>query len=115
MEELNVVGAKVPFQLNKASFGNQVTTVLDIVFGIMQKYPTTKFVIEGHTDTTGPKAFNQKLSENRANSVKEFLVAAGVSADRLSAVGYGEDKPSSSNKTRKGRESNRRVEFKVVE
>ena len=47
MEELNVVGAKVPFQLNKASFGNQVTTVLDIVFGIMQKYPTTKFVIEG--------------------------------------------------------------------
>ena len=115
MEELNVVGAKVPFQLNKASFGNQVTAVLDIVYGIMQKYPTTKFIIEGHTDTTGPKAFNQKLSENRANSVKDFLVAAGVSADRLSAVGYGEDKPSSSNKTRKGRESNRRVEFKVVE
>jgi outer membrane protein OmpA-like peptidoglycan-associated protein len=81
----------------------------------MNKYPTTTFVIEGHTDTTGPKAFNQKLSEGRANSVRKFLVEKGIAPDRLSAVGYGEDKPSSSNKTRKGRESNRRVEFKVVE
>ena len=111
----NAMGAKVPFELNKADLGNKVTKVLDIVVGIMNKYPTTSFVIEGHTDTSGPKVFNQKLSENRAGSVKDYLVNAGIASERLSAVGYGEDKPSSSNKTRKGRIANRRVEFKVVE
>jgi len=115
MEELNAVGAKVPFQLNKADLGIMVTTVLDIVAGIMEKYPNTNFIIEGHTDTSGPKAFNQKLSEQRASSVKEYLVKKGISAERLSTVGYGEDRPSTSNQTRKGRVSNRRVEFKVAE
>ena len=115
MDELNAMGAKVPFELNKALLGGKTTKLLDAVAGIMNKYPTTSFVIEGHTDTSGPKAFNQKLSEDRANSVKDFLVNAGIASDRLSAVGYGEDKPSSSNKTRKGRIANRRVEFKVVE
>lgn len=115
MEELNAVGAKVPFQLNKADLGVLVTTVLDIVAGIMEKYPNTNFIIEGHTDTSGPKVFNQNLSEKRASSVKEYLVKKGISADRLSTVGYGEDRPSTSNKTRKGRVSNRRVEFKVAE
>ncbi len=115
MEELNAVGAKVPFQLNKADLGVLVTTVLDIVAGIMEKYPNSNFIIEGHTDTSGPKVFNQNLSEKRASSVKEYLVKKGISADRLSTVGYGEDRPSTSNKTRKGRVSNRRVEFKVAE
>ena len=59
MDELNAMGAKVPFELNKADLGNKVTKVLDIVVGIMNKYPTTSFVIEGHTDTSGPKVFNQ--------------------------------------------------------
>ena len=54
MDELNAVGAKVPFKLNKSDFGKEFTTILDIVFGIMHKYPTTTFVIEGHTDTSGP-------------------------------------------------------------
>ena len=81
----------------------------------MEKYPTTNFTIEGHTDTTGPKAFNQKLSEDRANAVLDFLVTNGVASERLSSVGFGEDKPLNPNNTRKGRESNRRVEFKVVE
>ena len=103
------------FQLNKADLGVLVTTVLDIVAGIMEKYPNTNFIIEGHTDTSGPKVFNQNLSEKRASSVKEYLVKKGISADRLSTVGYGEDRPSTSNKTRKGRVSNRRVEFKVAE
>ena len=115
MEELNAVGAKVPFQLNKADLGIMVTTVLDIVAGIMEKYGNTDFIIEGHTDTSGPKSFNQKLSEMRANAVKDYLVNKGVSEDRLSTVGYGEDRPVESNNTRKGRISNRRVEFKVVE
>ena len=115
MDELNAVGAKVPFQLNKADLGIMVTTVLDIVAGIMEKYGNTDFVIEGHTDTSGPKAFNQKLSEMRADAVKEYLVQKGIDESRLSTVGFGEDMPTESNSTRKGRISNRRVEFKVVE
>jgi outer membrane protein OmpA-like peptidoglycan-associated protein len=115
MEELNAVGAKVPFSLNAANLSEKVTRLLGIVQKIMEKYPTTNFTIEGHTDTTGPKAFNQKLSEDRANAVLDFLVTNGVASERLSSVGFGEDKPLNPNNTRKGRESNRRVEFKVVE
>ena len=81
----------------------------------MEKYGNTDFMIEGHTDTSGPKVFNQKLSEMRANAVKEYLVKKGIDETRLSTVGFGEDKPAESNSTRKGRISNRRVEFKVVE
>ena len=115
MEKLNAVGAMIPFELNQATLGTGVTDLLDIVFGIMSKYSETSFIVEGHTDSSGPKTFNQKLSEDRANSVKEYLVNAGVGAERLSTVGYGEDKPNVSNDTRKGRVSNRRVEFKVVD
>ena len=63
-----------------------VTTVLDIVAGIMEKYGNTDFIIEGHTDTSGPKSFNQKLSEMRANAVKDYLVNKGISEDQLSTV-----------------------------
>ncbi len=85
------------------------------VYSIMAKYGNTNFSIEGHTDSSGPKAFNKKLSLERAENVKSHLVSKGVEADRLSTAGYGEDNPKESNATRKGRIANRRVEFKVVE
>ena len=85
------------------------------VYNIMSKYGNTNFLIEGHTDTSGPKSFNNKLSLDRANEVKDHLVEKGVDSNRLSTVGYGEDKPKESNSTRKGRIANRRVEFKVSE
>jgi outer membrane protein OmpA-like peptidoglycan-associated protein len=113
MEKLNAMGAQVPFELNKAVLGAKVKGLLDAVAAIMSEYPQSKFIIEGHTDTSGPKAFNQKLSENRANSVKEYLISSGINADRMSTIGFGEDKPTVSNDTRKGRITNRRVEFKV--
>ena len=113
MEKLNAVGAKVPFELNKAVLGAKVKGLLDFVAEIMNEYSESKFIIEGHTDSSGPQEFNQKLSENRANSVKDYLVSTGISADRMSVLGLGEDKPTNSNDTRKGRITNRRVEFKV--
>ena len=81
----------------------------------MSKFGNTNFSIEGHTDTSGPKAFNQKLSEDRADKLKSHLVEKGVEGSRLSTKGFGEDNPKTSNDTRKGRMENRRVEFKVVE
>ena len=114
MEQLNAVGAMIPFQLNKAELGSRVKDMLGDVLGVMNNYPKIPFMIEGHTDSSGPKAFNQKLSEMRAMSVKEYLVDNGITSSRLMTVGYGEDKPAVSNSTRKGRIKNRRVEFKVI-
>jgi outer membrane protein OmpA-like peptidoglycan-associated protein len=115
IEELNELGAVVQFELNKANLKDDAIELLLSVYQIMAKYGNTDFSIEGHTDTTGPKAFNQKLSVDRAESVKSHLVDKGVDSDRLSTAGFGEDKPKNSNKTLKGRKSNRRVEFKVVQ
>ena len=115
MAELNAVGAGVPFELNKSDITPNVASILDLIYPIIKKYANSNFLIEGHTDTSGPKAFNQVLSERRAESVKSYLVSSGVAETRLSTVGYGEERPAQSNTTRKGRIANRRVEFKVVE
>ena len=70
-------------------------------------------IVEGHTDDRGPAAFNQQLSEKRAEAVKAELIANGVDASLIKTVGYGESKPVASNDTREGRAKNRRVEIKV--
>jgi outer membrane protein OmpA-like peptidoglycan-associated protein len=77
------------------------------------KYAPLKVSIEGHTDNVGKAASNQKLSEKRAASVKAYLVKKGVKADRLSTSGFGDTAPIADNKTKAGKASNRRVEFKV--
>ncbi len=115
IEALNELGATVQFELNKADLRSEAIELLISVYEIMSKYGNTNFSIEGHTDTSGPKAFNQKLSEDRASKVKDHLVEKGVDGSRLSTKGFGEDKPKASNATRNGRIENRRVEFKVVE
>ncbi|MDP3684896.1 MAG: OmpA family protein, partial [Ignavibacteria bacterium] len=76
--------------------------------------PDMKVEIQGHTDNIGSDSFNQKLSEQRAETVKRFLVAKGVAASRLSTVGVGPSNPVSNNKTAEGRSLNRRIEFKVL-
>ena len=81
---------------------------------IINDYPNSKFHIEGHTDSTGSAAINAKLSEARANAVRDYLIAKGFNADHLTAKGYGPSQPIDSNKTRSGRAMNRRVEIKLV-
>ena len=81
---------------------------------ILKEYPTSKFHIEGHTDSDGKDAMNLKISQDRAAAVKNYLVENGVAADRLTSEGYGETKPIASNKTAKGKAQNRRVEVKLV-
>jgi len=80
----------------------------------MQQYPSTTTTVEGHTDSVGPDAYNQKLSERRANAVKQVLVNQyGVGASRVNSVGYGESRPVADNATDSGRAVNRRVEAEV--
>jgi outer membrane protein OmpA-like peptidoglycan-associated protein len=70
--------------------------------------------IEGHTDNTGEAAHNQRLSTDRAEAVQKYLLDRDIAADRLKAVGFGQDRPIASNETEKGRASNRRVEFNLI-
>ena len=79
----------------------------------MAEYPTRTVVIEGYTDDVGTEAFNLGLSERRAASVRNALVDAGVSPERVTTVGYGEAKPVASNSTAEGRQMNRRVEIVI--
>lgn len=80
----------------------------------MSQYPQTRTTVEGHTDSVGPDAYNQRLSERRAQAVRDVLVHQyGVSADRVDSVGYGESRPVADNATAEGRAINRRVEAEV--
>jgi outer membrane protein OmpA-like peptidoglycan-associated protein len=81
------------------------------ILALLEKDPSLKFSIEGHTDNQGGKEVNQPLSERRAAAVKAWLAGKGISADRLRSKGYGDSKPIDKNDTAEGRTNNRRVEF----
>ncbi|MCL4122527.1 UNVERIFIED_CONTAM: hypothetical protein GTU68_003905 [Idotea baltica] len=80
----------------------------------MKNNSKAKFSVEGHTDNTGGAALNLRLSEKRANAVKNYLVKRGIDTTRLEAKGFGKGSPVDTNKTRAGRANNRRVEIKVT-
>lgn len=88
---------------------------LDRLVAILRRCPDSAVEIGGHTDSGGGAQRNQALSQLRAESVVNYLVAAGIAADRLTAVGYGEANPIASNETEEGRARNRRIEFTIVE
>ena len=77
-------------------------------------YPQMTIEIGGHTDGKGSEAYNQRLSENRAKAVVDYLVSKGVDAKRLKYKGYGKTMPVDTNDTEEGRAKNRRVEFKIL-
>ncbi|KAA6179399.1 OmpA family protein [Pseudomonas marginalis] len=79
----------------------------------MAQYPATNVEVAGHTDSVGPDAYNQKLSQRRADAVKQVLVKDGVAPSRITSVGYGESRPVADNATEAGRAVNRRVEASV--
>ena len=111
---LNGYGKIILFDTGKFSIKAQSEIVLGDILGILNKYTDARFTVDGHTDSVGRTAFNQKLSESRATTVKDYLVSHGISSSRLNSAGYGEDKPIDSNKTRDGRKQNRRVEINLI-
>jgi len=113
-KQLNAYAKTILFNSGKASIKAESTAVMVDIISILKEYPDAKFTVEGHTDSVGSKATNQRLSEARALSVKEFLVDKGIDSFRLSAVGYGEDKPIATNMYKDGRAQNRRVEINLV-
>ena len=89
--------------------------ILNDVGGTLQSYPDVKVELEGHTDNIGTDAYNQGLSERRANAVKTYLSGRDIDGERMTPVGYGESQPIETNDTEEGREENRRVELRVLE
>jgi outer membrane protein OmpA-like peptidoglycan-associated protein len=101
----------VLFDTNKAQLKSGSTRSLQKLADFLKQYPQRKARIEGYTDSTGGADYNQALSERRANAVRTSLADMGISNDRISTHGYGEESPVASNDTAAGRQSNRRVEI----
>lgn len=106
---------------NRISFANGRATMerssgkaLDLMVAALHACPSGNVQVQGHTDASGNRRENVALSRDRARTVMAYLVARGVSADRLSAVGFGPDRPVASNRTDSGRARNRRIEFRVT-
>ena len=103
------------FDFAKATLREESSHELDRILPYFEKFPNLKIELSGHTDAVGSDEANQKLSEDRANSVREYLIRKGIRIDKIEAVGYGESIPVATNDTDEGRQLNRRVEFKVLE
>lgn len=110
-----VVLKNVQFELNSAELASGSTGELDKAVNAMNKYPALRIEISAYTDNTGEAAYNQQLSEKRANSVRDYMISQGIAKDRMEVKGYGEEKPIADNNTREGRAANRRVEMKVLD
>jgi outer membrane protein OmpA-like peptidoglycan-associated protein len=115
MDELKSQARFIYFNSGKATFkSSDVPKRLDAMAALLKNYANSEFLIEGHTDSDGSDAFNQKLSENRADAVKNALLERGISSSKLKSVGYGETMPVAENKTAAGKALNRRTEVKLI-
>lgn len=101
------------FDFGKATLRDESKVELDRLYDILSR-SMISIELGGHTDNVGSDENNLKLSQDRVNSVKEYLVKKGIPADRINAVGYGESQPIASNDTEEGRQKNRRVEVKIT-
>ena len=110
-KEITDLARAIYFKTGKDSFTNETSIRLDGVNKILSDYTASKFVVEGHTDSTGSDKINKELSQKRADAVMNFLIENGFPAENIKATGYGSEKPIGDNKTRQGRQENRRVEI----
>ncbi len=113
------VGSKVVlrnifFDFDKATLRKESTAELEKLLEIMQQMPKLKIELSGHTDSKGADEYNKKLSQKRSQAVVNYLIAKGISADRLRFAGYGEERPMASNDDEEGRQLNRRTEFEII-
>ena len=111
----SVVLRNIQFAVNKAVLNPESEVELQRVYQMLTENPTMRIELAGHTDNTGPAAYNVKLSRERAQAVVNFLVKKGIAASRLKAVGLGSAKPLAPNTSEEGRQLNRRTEFRILQ
>lgn len=115
-EEKIVITQKIHFEFDRATIRPISYPILNDVADLLMRNPQIHHLrIEGHTDWIGSDAYNMRLSQRRADSVRTYLINKGIAPDRLVAVGYGETRPIADNNTVLGRAKNRRVEFTVLD
>lgn len=114
-EEVPLVLEGVTFETASAVLTEEARGILDGVASALVANPDIQVRVNGHTDSTGDRAYNIDLSQRRAESVRAYLVERGVAADRMEARGFGPDEPVATNDTPEGRQANRRVELERIE
>lgn len=112
--DVPIVLEGITFATNKYNITPESESVLSKALKTLRTYDDIIVEISGHTDSDGSNAYNQTLSYNRANAVREWLISNGISSDRITAVGYGEEKPRVANDTPEHKRMNRRIEFKRI-
>lgn len=111
LQDGKIVSNAIRFDVNKATLKPESMGAINEIYDLLKDHPEVKFSIEGHTDSDGDDDFNLKLSEKRAEKVKNKLVQMGIDEERLTFTGHGEKMPVSDNSTPEGKANNRRVEF----
>lgn len=109
-----IMPGNITFATNRSEIRSDFYEVLNSVALVLKEYNKTNINISGHTDSTGSDQVNQRLSEERANSVRSYLVSQQISPNRIDAVGYSSRNPIASNDTESGRQANRRVELQLI-
>jgi len=109
--DAKIVTHGINFDTDKATLKPESMGTLNMIVDILKNNPEIRFEVQGHTDNSGAAAHNLALSQQRADAVRQQLVAMGVDGGRLAAKGLGDTKPIADNATAEGRANNRRVEF----
>ena len=110
-----IVVENIHFEINEAYLKKESLNILDRIIDAMKKNEKVKMEVRGHTDSTGTRGHNMKLSERRADAVVEYMVKHGIHPERLVAKGFGPDRPIADNATAEGRRKNRRTEFCILD
>jgi len=110
-----IVVENIYFEINEAYLKKESLNILDRIIEALKENSRIRLEVRGHTDATGTRAHNQKLSERRADSVIEYMIKNGISPERLSAKGFGPDRPIADNRKAEGRRKNRRTEFFILD
>ena len=111
----SVILTAINFEANSSRIDFNGKTLLEGLVNTLKGQPGLRLEVSGHTDDQGAQDYNLWLSKRRAEAVRAFLIEQGIAAERLTAEGYGEFKPLADNSTEDGRDTNRRVELKVLD
>jgi outer membrane protein OmpA-like peptidoglycan-associated protein len=111
--KLDIIAAALKFEIGQVNIAPKSLTGLDALVQIMLQYPTTSLIISGHTDNTGTKKINDRLSLSRAKKVQVYLLKKGLAENRISLIGMADTQPVASNATKEGRAQNRRADLTI--
>lgn len=115
MPNLGSLEKTILFEFDKALVKKDSYGELQSLVNLLQMNPSLKVSLEGHTDAMGSESYNINLSKNRVNAVKDFLIYNGIPEGRIIIEHHGETKPRQSNETTEGRQSNRRVDIRIIQ